>query len=552
MSDTNYDLVVANATYRSPLTERQDADVLLRDLAAYKMKDYAGRDEIRRVYNVTLNRPKVMAAFIQAALGNTSEQIVCESEDKKIDTDTIEDFRRLAFSQADARLKRKGKWALNRYIDEQACIRGGVAVRCLLTGGQVVFVLWDYRYVNFDEGADGLKWAAYGFGMKRKKADIESESWWKMSSKPVIKDEANVVDFWDDKVNQIWLNGEIVFSQKNIWGFVPVVIQGVPLGSMLADTNDIKNHNESVFFLIREAIPYMNQLASILQTMAFKPLKPPIQTKTQLGIGTEAPPYESVMGDGTSSSADMGGGTEVINQADANRANIMAGEVMTRNLNEGGFIPRQLGSPAPSGVALLIEKEGQDLVYRPRLELKDNVKSALGDMLTAQVLQAGNDVEIGTSGHKRTFQVSKLEGEYEVKHVFTVKSLATDAGLASLAAAYGGIMSDYDKRRLVYQFDDPDAMERRLSLEKAKQLVPSIELAEIAKDLIAMGEHDYAEMVADMADVQLEQMLTGGGAAHKPGEPQKPTQLVGLFAGGRGGAQRQVPSIETPPIEEKQ
>mgnify|MGYP001591464299 CR=1 FL=1 len=545
-----YEMVKENAGERAELTQRQDEDVILRNLVEKKMKGFDRKTEVEGIFNVTLNRPKTMAAFIISALGNTSEQILVETEDKNLDTDYIKDFRRLAFAAADARLSKIGR-ALNPYLDEQACIRGGTAVRCLfqMVDGALLpdLPLWDYRYVNFEMG-DDLEWAAYGFGTRKKKAAIEGEKWWgkRLENAHVSGKEAEVVDVWTKDHNEIWLSGNKVFEQKHNFGYVPVVIQGVLLGSMLADTDDIKNQNESIFFLIREAVPELNRLVSIIQTLAFNALKPPEQFATKEGVKAAIPSYNEVVRAGSLTPVDIGGGVSPINIGDANRASQMAMERMDRNMNEGGFIPRQLDNPAPSGVALIIEKEGKDVIYLPRLQLKASVKQALGNMFSAQLVQMGGEIEIGTPGHKRTFRAEKLAGPYEVTHKFSVKSLATDAGRASLAAAYGNLLSDHDKRRLILQLEDPDGAERWLSYEEAERLSPILKLRRNAEDLIALGKGEEAKLITDEAGVALEQLLTGNVTRPKPATPKEASQVVSLFGGGTGrGGQ---PAAPLPPV----
>ena len=549
-----YNLIKENAGERLELTTRMDDDVKLRNLLAYVMMKSDGKTKVDGVINVTLNRPKTMAAFIISALGRTSGQILVETEDKKLDTDYIKDFRRLAFAAADEKLLKLKLWKLKRYFDEQVCIRGGLAARCLFQMVDGVLdpdiTCWDYRYVNYVPGEDG--WASYGYGTKKKKSVIEGEKWYKSQGDKVSipGKEAEVVEVWDKDHNEIWLGGVKVFEQEHPYGYVPVVIQGVSLGSMLADVDDIKNQNESIFYLIREAIPELNRLVSIIQTQALGTLFPPAQDALKSGATTPAeniPDYNKVMAPGSISAADIGGGISTINVGDANRAAMMAMERMDRNMNEGGFIPRQLDSPAPSGVALIIEKEGKDVIYLPRLETEGDALGALGDMLTVQVIQMGGEVEIGTLGHERKFNTEKLKGRYQVTHTFTVKSLATDAGMASLAAAYGNLMSDHDKRRLILQLDDPDGAERWLSYEEAERLSPLVKLRHIAIDLIAKGDEEDAKLLTDEMDVRLDQLLSGTVAENKPVAGKEPSQVVSLFGGGTG---RSAPKAPPAPAEE--
>jgi len=307
---------------------------------------------------------------------------------------------------------------------------------------------------------------------------------------------------------------------------------------MLSDTGDLKHQNESVFFLIREAMPEIQRLVSIVQTQAFNTIKPPISVRTVEGKTVELADlggYEEEMASGAITNADV----RIITQADANRAAMMAMERMDLNMREAGFIPRQL-DPPQSGIALIIEKEGQDIIQLPRLKLKGAMKTALGDMATAQVEQIGGSVEIGTPGHKRTFDTGKLAGQYEVTHRFRVKSLANDAGLASLAAAYGDDISTHYKLREIYQLDDPDGEERWKGYEEVERLSPLVKLRRRVKDLLELGEDEEAELVIDEAGVTLEQLLAGTVGTPKPEKAKEATQVLNLWGGGAGrqGSQR--------------
>jgi len=545
--DVSYKDIKDNADDRKDLTDRQDADVLLRNLDAYVMMGLDGKTAVSKVINVTLNRPKVMSAFIIAALGNTSEQILVESEEKDFDPDYIKDFRRLLFAAANARLLKQGGAEINPYLDEQSCIRGGASLLVVMQmekgrGGGLYLdtniTKWDHRYTNFVQGGvDGLLWAANGYGAKEKRADVENQRWWehRVGIDTFPGKEAEVVDLWTAEGHIIYLAGQKVFEEphKFQWAdgtpYVPVVIQGVPVGSSLSDKDDLKHQNESIFFLIREAMPEMQRLISIVQTQAFNTLKPPIMVETVEGHTIEVndlPLYEALMAAGAISNANA----KIITQADANRAAMMAMERMDVNMREAGFIPRQL-DPPQSGIALIIEKEGQDIIQLPRLRLKGTMKTSVGDMATAQIIQIGGSVEIGTVGHKRTFDTGKLAGQYEVTHKFRVKSLANDAGLASLAASYGDDISAHTKRRDIYQLDDPDGEENWLAYEEAERLSPLVKLRRVAKHLLELGKDEEAVLITDEAGVVLEQLLAGKAATPGPEKPKEATQMMSLFGG---------------------
>ncbi len=556
-----YTVVKDNAAERSELTKRQDADILLWNLDKYVMEDISGT-RFDGVVHVTLNRPKVVAEYIMAALGMMVEQIVVTSEVKGYDTDLIEDFRRKAFEAADDLLLHQNLRSMDPYFDEQNCIRGESAARCLFQEINGILVpdimYWDSRYVNYEPGKHGIAWASYGYGTKVKKAVIESEDWWeKVKIKPSIEKEAEVVDVWDAEHNEIWLAGKLVYEQEHEFKdadgkrYTPVVIRTVPLGSDLKSGTDgingingIKNRGESVFYMIRAIIPEDNRIISIMQTHNLLSIQRPIQTAFDEGAGHEAPDY-SITNPGASSSSEKGGETRPIDLGDISATSAREALFMIdKALADGGLSLDIFNAPLGSGVAIIQAKEGRDVIFQPRVRNKAEMKKALGDMFTAQVIQIGGTVEIGTAGHKRKFQTGELKGEYGVEHEFKIDSLTEKAGLASLAAAYGNSMSEHTKRREIYKMDDPDGEERWLSYEDAVRTSPMLNLAKKVEDLIALEKYDEARLLTDEAGVNLKQLLAG----NLPGQPSapinEPKQMVSLFGGDVGRSGRQsIPTV---------
>ncbi|GAG94870.1 unnamed protein product, partial [marine sediment metagenome] len=253
-------------------------------LKKYVMSDAKGR-AIPDIVNVTLPLPGRFFNDVVSLLGTAKEQSIVETEDKGIDTTEIEGFREAAFGAANARLRLQGKFELNPWWDFHSCIRGGAAARCLFRIGDVVragkkeqmlipdITPWDIRYVTSAVGEQGLDWAAYK--TTRTKDAIEAEKWVIESGFTLTAKEAEVLDVWDTEHNEVWVAGDKVFEQPHDFGFCPVVIRYVVLGSMLADKDSLEHQGEGLFFLIRDAIPELERLLSIMQTLNLLSLKPP-------------------------------------------------------------------------------------------------------------------------------------------------------------------------------------------------------------------------------------------------------------------------------------
>ncbi|KKL87309.1 hypothetical protein LCGC14_1936010, partial [marine sediment metagenome] len=157
---------------------------------------------------------------------------------------------------------------------------------------------------------------------------------------------------------------------------------------------------------------------------------------------------------------------------------------------------------------------------------------------TEQVKQIGGAVELDN----RSFDAGKLEGEYQVRHEYKVQSKAEDAGMATLVAAYGDLISKKDKREIIGR-DDPKGDDDQLRWEEAELLSPLVKLRRTVESLIELGAEEDAKLIADEAGVQLEKLLSGEVEEREPQEPQEPKQVTSLFGGQSSGGRQ-------PPIQE--
>jgi len=179
-------------------------------------------------------------------------------------------------------------------------------------------------------------------------------------------------------------------------------------------------------------------------------------------------------------------------------------------------------------------------------------------MLIDQTIQTGaTAVEIGMRGHKRTFDARKLQGEYDIKFKYFIKSPTRDVARFSMAGAAGNLIPDKAKRRDILQREDPEEDERQLRWEEAERLSPAIKMNRTIVALIEMAKRGdkqaglEAEIMSAEMGVNLKQMLAGEvGQQPKPEEAEKAEPLVPLFSGGGGSARRAAELKGTPRAEE--
>jgi len=517
------------------LRQRMDDDVGLLHLKKYVMRDTKGK-EIRDIVNVTLNRCAVFAANIISALGNTSEQLIISSNNENFDTRMVEDFRNAAFVSVDYRLKKQNKPSLNDSIDIQSCIRGRSGARCLFRKKNGVLIPditpWDMRYVTYELGEDGLEWAAYK--TTRYKDDIEAQY---PDAKGAISGKTGtVLDVWDAKKNEVWVDDKLVKTQAHKYGFTPVCIDIVPLGygSILMDDDRLKYDGESIFFLIRDAIPELNRLVSIMQTLNLKAVKPPMTYKSKEGH-TAKPPTAEAIEMGRMTSIDETGAITPISYGDAQRSAQLAYNMMDKDLQEGSLSSIDLGTLQfqLSAIAIIEVSEGRDQVFLPRLKNKAGLKEQLGDMLTVQVEQIGGSVELGVPGHKRTFKVSDLMGEYSTTYKYFVKSPKIDMARQSVANAAIYVSKKYKMEHML-QLEDPKGEEQQMTIEEAEDTSPILRLDKQIRALLDAGMDYQAELLSAEMGIAIGALLRGEIELPKAVE-KKPQQMINMFGGGMGG-----------------
>jgi len=488
------------------LYERMDTDRNLLYLKKYILKD-SKNQAVPDIVNVTLNKPAIFAGNIITALGATSQQSIVQSNNPKIDTHYIEEFHNALLNAANYRLRKMGQASLNSFADTQLCIRGRAARRVLvrMKDGKLVsdITSWDARYTTYERGDNGLKWG--GYSTTRSKDLIFAEYGIEVPNK-----KAKVLDVWDTEINEVWIDEKKEWEEPHNYGECPIVLEVVPLGygNILMDDQRLVYEGESIFFLVRDIIPELNRLVSILQTLNMKAIKVAMQFKNKEGKTAVPPDYDEATASGSMTSVDLEGGIFPITYGDAQRSAQMVYQMMEKAMQEGSVTSTDLGNlqfPL-SAVALVEIGEGRDQVYLPRLQGKALLNQDTIDMATRQLLKIGGKVKLGTPGRERVFDTEKLEGEYETTYKYFVKSPKTDIARMSVAKASEAY---YDTETIlsdVLQVEDPKGIMRKRYYDMAEKIDPNI-----LRHRIIMSMLDMAENGDDNAAMQAQIMTLGMG-----------------------------------------
>ena len=526
----------------SELDARMQTDSDLLHLTPYIMRsapDINGkRHAIPNIINTTLNKPAVFGANVVSALGAVKEQIIIESKDPNFDTHKAEEFLEAVFKAANNRLLNRGFALLNPFADAQLCFRGRTARRILIREEEGILIPdimpWDGRYVRYKIGDDGLEWAA--LKLLRSKREIEQDY-----GIVITEAQGTILDVWDKEHNEVWVDNKRVSigkdgkprKEKHNYGFVPVVLQTVPLGygNILMDEGRLKDEGESIFFLIRDIIPQLNMLVSILATLNFLTVKKPIQFPSSGGTIAEPPEYDKVMRPGSATSVEPGNLIQTIDFGDAIRATDLLNQRLEKGLQEGSYTDIDIGNVRQpfSAVALITIGESRDQIYLPRLASKELLNEATAEMIRKQCQQIGGTLRFGEEGSNQKFSSAILNGEYRISYKYFIKDPKRD--IARMAQAQQA--KEWYPRKYIYsevlQVEDPDGLERDLYSELAPQVDPNI-----LKHRIIMSLLDKADEGDENAAREAKIMAMGMGLSIE--------QM-------RAGIMPQIPEIATPAEE---
>ena len=531
-------------TNNSLLDKRMQADVDLLHLSEYVLRDSAG-NAVSDIVNITMNWPAVFGANVVSALGAAREQVVVESEDKKVDTTFIEDFVNAAKASANRRLRRRGLALLDQFADVQFCFRGRTARRVLLSQdkktGEVISNItpWDGRYVYHEQAEEGLSWAAYE--TIRTSDEVTAEYGEDFKPKDQTSYECSVLDVWDDRVNEVWIDGALVREQENPYGFCPVVLQVVYLGygRMLLDQNWQLRDGESIFFMVRSIQPEINRLVSILQTLNMQELKAALQWQNPDGSPQDEPPDAPNMGDVVSVGK---GKLDTIHMGEAKEAARMLYNIVEKARQEGSFTDIDIGNVRQpfSAVALVTIGESKDLVYLPRLAAKEMLNVDTAEMVIRQAMQIGGTIELGTPGHKKSFATSKLSGEYDVQYKYFTKSPKIDIARMSLADAAAQWYPRHYIYEKVLQVEDPDGLEDQWYSQQAELLSPNVRMFRTIRKLLTRAEDTNdpdaareAQIMANDLGISIDQARAGMLEPPQIEEPKAVQSALPLL--GEGG-----------------
>lgn len=552
-------------TEMSELFERMKADQELLTNVDFVLKD-AKKKAIDNVIGVAGNRPLVFATFVEAALNRADEKIEVSSEDESQDTALIEDAIRRMFRQANAKRLKQSFPLIEPYLDQQNCRRGRSMLRIQVQelinehgkpSLDIDIKPWDTRYATCEPGDEGLAWGAYE--TQKPKAMIESEKWWdkRLNGFEIVGKSAIVVDIWTPEENIIYVDGQKVYEQGNPYGFTPLVYQIVPVGSMMADEKNMVYEGESIFHMIRHLIPEFNRAVSIIQTENMRTIKGATQQAVDDPTNAnQVGDYEEINAMGANTGVKTPGAITPILYNKSYESMVLMLRELTRAIDDGSLSSIMLGNlPGPmSAIALVQIEQGQGQVYMPRLGNRGLTKQFAAEMLFREIQSLGlSTIEIGARGHKKIFQTSKFEGEYDINLVYANKSPETDFARLSMAKQYRGVLDEETILADILKRDDPEGDLRKIRRERLRAISPTLQVFDGLKALAEIYEDGDESVKAEIMIVEAElgvdiDVILAGKlpvGANK-GQVEAPETMAITAGGGRSSAGKAADLIRSP------
>jgi hypothetical protein len=474
MADT-LKLITDRESELGGLYARMDKD---RDAVRLKKYVLTGFDlykdkEIPRTVSVTMNEPAVFADAISSILQGAKSQTTVEGLSDKANK-VVENFINDCLYTIDQQLRRRRIASLRAWLSDQVCIRGPICSRVTFkANGLPNCVPIDTRNYSFVDGEWGCNRTF------RKRSELAKEDWYADARLPVGENiKVEVRDYWDTKVNEIWIDKAKVFDQENVYRVVPDILNVPRAGFYMQDEDYEQYWAESIFFLVRDLYPEWNRLMSIQQTKALEWVKPPYAH--QVKDLTQAQPQDYPHKIGTNTPYAEGEEPHLLQTNDETRAFQGAEQGMSNAIHKGSANITDLADIGGMRNAAWItgQTEIRNKILLPRTECIQSFYQDFAYLLIKeyQAHDFAESPKLGRRENKNSYSASDLGDPDTCTIEFRIMPDNTRQKLANytVGIALRGTLSEDTIIRDIYQCDDPDGEIDKLRAEEARKSNPII------------------------------------------------------------------------------
>jgi len=495
-------LTMDKETDLSTWRNRMDADAAVFHNKTYTLTGVNGK-KISAAYHITLPEAEQFLDKAVSKLIAVNSQIHVESDTLPEDgTHTVETFLTDLQYEVDALLTNKGQLDSRTQHSELCCARGPIVEQNLLRVEDGVFIAdsrpLDSRWFTWEITDGRMEWGC--IETKRKKADIE-----RTYNVSVSGSTGQIKDFWDDKINVIYLDGRQIDERPNLYGEPPFVIAFPSTSTSIQDDNYIKYQADSIMHGLRQGDGYLfderNYLASMYKTQAsldlFPALNFPSNTAERQEKPEEYPNSPGKMLDSIKTPETIPHGTvsEATDKYDKLISDVM--QRVTFGALDYGIIDLPLSYLAINRVS-----QGRDDLLLPRLNCYAMLRQASDKQRIRQILKLAQTIEIGEEGHKRTYKYTDLDGKYTIKYRFFTMTQEGMAAASSLATQLKPHVSEEYIQDNILKLEDPSGERVKIAAQSAAEADPVISLFNQAVGFIKAQEQSEDKETKQVNDMQ--------------------------------------------------
>jgi hypothetical protein len=533
------ELAVEQRNNNSELFTRMDEDADLVNLVNNEsyIRSATG-DAIPNTVHIVLDDAARFAWRVESVLNSAIEYPVVESSSREFDTDYVEDFVTYLFREIDSMLPFIDIEALNPFLDQQNVRRGRSAVRVTmkLENDKIVPYTLPYDTRYFAYWLHNMKLAGTSYKTLRTKSQVLSEY---PDLKSTNFNTIEVDEIWTPEKNEIWLGTNLHRDPKNIYGEVPVVYKIVPQGSMLRDSDNAKYRGESIFFLIRDLLPELNKLVSIIQSLNLREIDRALQLKLPEGMidpNMTVSGHDEVTAPGTVNPVPQQGGYEYMPVGELRDAARLLHDMIQSRIDASTLNRLQTLQPKTATEILQVVQDQTDLIM-PRLATRGSLKRNIALMAIKQIkmLVKKGQFKLG----EKEFDIEKLVGDYTLDYAYYFNDPKTDVARANIGISMRGLRPDYAIRRDIMQLRDPDGEESQLRWEEAERLSPLVKMDRTIRSLLKLAEEGQpgAEDEAKLLTLQLLPAIDQAMSGQLTPQPEEIKQMpTNTSVGDLGGA----------------
>lgn len=512
MPGNTWELIDKRQTALQPFYNQVDKTRSRLRLTEFELKDPLTGLKVPDAIVVTENKSATYMSRIVAGLLSAKWQTMVEGNIPKKQVRIIESFIEANFQQADEYLvSQYGLAGLNTWVVNHVCHTSLIGVQWMASVEKEDYRIHclplDMRWTPFVLN----KWAApitY-----RDKEDIleELEGYQELAAgeggaefemPSELKDTDNEIrDYWDEKINELWVEKQQVFRQKNTYGKLPFVFVWAPSGFLFRDRGYLEFESPSLLALNEGLYDQLSRQLTIDATLGYNSLEPATEYETENPTGGKS---VSVPRRGETLAVPKGELHRPVPSADINRAQLATRDEVSRLIDEASpMSPRAYNTP-PSAIEVATEVELLDELQNPRIIALQTFKQELGRLMIDQFTTLKAKGKIGKTGFRKFFTSQDLPppGDYTISYQMMKQNKRLAIVNEARALALWGRAPMKYLLRDVLGVEDPDGWQREMELEKAKAANPALALAEMAVRYAEEAEETEDETDKEMKNWQ--------------------------------------------------